>query len=69
MSKCPLLTIMTAMVERLLKPMRDQTVILRYVYLFQSPAGSFAITAGLEQMIQTISKSSFTEEDMAYLRN
>ena len=47
----------------------NQTVIFDMFYRTNPCGGSFAITAGLEQMIEYIENLRFTEEDVAYLRS
>lgn len=47
----------------------NQTVIFDMFYRTNPCGGSFAIAAGLEQMIEYIENLHFTEEDIDYLRN
>ena len=56
------------MMQGYFKNPTNQTVIL-ICLPYQSLRSSFAITAGLEQMIEYIENLRFTEEDVAYLRS
>ena len=57
------------MMQGYFKNPTDQTVIFDMFYRTNPCGGSFAITAGLEQMIEYIENLRFTEEDIAYLRS
>ena len=56
------------MMQGYFKNPTDQTVIFDMFYRTNPCGGSFAITAGLEQMIEYIENLHFTEEDVEYLR-
>lgn len=57
------------MMQGYFKNPTNQTVIFDMFYRTNPCGGSFAITAGLEQMIEYIENLRFTEEDVAYLRS
>ena len=50
------------------RPFTNQTVIFDMFYRTNPCGGAFAITAGLEQMIEYIENLHFTTEDIEYLR-
>ena len=56
------------MMQGYFKNPTNQTVIFDMFYRTNPCGGSFAITAGLEQMIEYIENLHFTEEDIDYLR-
>ena len=56
------------MMQGYFKNPTNQTVIFDMFYRVNPCGGSFAITAGLEQMIEYIENLHFTEEDIIYLR-
>ena len=56
------------MMQGYFKNPTNQTVIFDMFYR-NNPCGSFAITAGLEQMIEYIENLRFTDEDIEYLRS
>ncbi len=57
------------MMQGYFKNPTNQTVIFDMFYRTNPCGGSFAITAGLEQMIEYIENLHFTEEDIDYLRS
>ena len=57
------------MMQGYFKNPTNQTVIFDMFYRTNPCGGSFAITAGLEQMIEYIENLRFTEDDVAYLRS
>ena len=57
------------MMQGYFKNPTNQTVIFDMFYRVNPCGGSFAITAGLEQMIEYIENLHFTEEDITYLRS
>ncbi|MDO4336854.1 MAG: nicotinate phosphoribosyltransferase [Eubacteriales bacterium] len=57
------------MMQGYFKNPTNQTVIFDMFYRTNPCGGSFAITAGLEQMIEYIENLRFTGEDIAYLRS
>lgn len=57
------------MMQGYFKNPTNQTVIFDMFYRTNPCGGSFAITAGLEQMIEYIENLRFTEDDIEYLRN
>ena len=56
------------MMQGYFKNPTNQTVIFDMFYRTNPCGGSFAITAGLEQMIEYIENLHFTEEDIGYVR-
>ena len=56
------------MMQGYFKNPTNQTVIFDMFYRNNPCGGAFAITAGLEQMIEYIENLHFTEEDITYLR-
>ena len=56
------------MMQGYFKNPTNQTVIFDMFYRTNPCGGSFAITAGLEQMIEYIENLHFSEEDIEYLR-
>ena len=68
------LTLMTdlyelTMMQGYFKNPTNQTVIFDMFYRVNPCGGSFAITAGLEQMIEYIENLHFTDDDIEYLRS
>lgn len=57
------------MMQGYFKNPTNQTVIFDMFYRTNPCGGAFAITAGLEQMIEYIENLHFTDEDIEYLRN
>lgn len=57
------------MMQGYFKNPTNQTVIFDMFYRNNPCGGSFAITAGLEQMIEYIENLRFTDEDIEYLRS
>ena len=57
------------MMQGYFKNPTNQTVIFDMFYRTNPCGGSFAITAGLEQMIEYIENLHFTDEDIDYLRS
>nr|WP_297883709.1 nicotinate phosphoribosyltransferase [uncultured Blautia sp.] len=57
------------MMQGYFKNPTNQTVIFDMFYRNNPCGGSFAITAGLEQMIEYIENLHFTDEDIEYLRS
>lgn len=57
------------MMQGYFKNPTNQTVIFDMFYRTNPCGGSFAIAAGLEQMIEYIENLRFTEEDVVYLRS
>lgn len=57
------------MMQGYFKNPTNQTVIFDMFYRTNPCGGSFAITAGLEQMIEYIENLRFTDEDIEYLRS
>lgn len=57
------------MMQGYFKNPTDQVVIFDMFYRTNPCGGSFAITAGLEQMLEYIENLHFNEEDIEYLRN
>lgn len=57
------------MMQGYFKNPTNQTVIFDMFYRNNPCGGSFAITAGLEQMIEYIESLHFTDEDIEYLRS
>ena len=57
------------MMQGYFKNPTNQTVIFDMFYRVNPCGGSFAITAGLEQMIEYIENLHFTDEDIEYLRS
>lgn len=57
------------MMQGYFKNPTDQTVIFDMFYRTNPCGGAFAISAGLEQMIEYIENLRFTEEDITYLRS
>ncbi len=57
------------MMQGYFKNPTNQTVIFDMFYRTNPCGGAFAISAGLEQMIEYIENLRFTEEDIAYLRS
>ena len=57
------------MMQGYFKNPTNQTVIFDMFYRTNPCGGSFAIAAGLEQMIEYIENLRFTEEDVEYLRS
>ena len=57
------------MMQGYFKNPTNQTVIFDMFYRDNPCGGAFAITAGLEQMIEYIENLHFTEEDITYLRS
>lgn len=57
------------MMQGYFKNPTDQVVIFDMFYRTNPCGGSFAITAGLEQMMEYIENLHFSEEDIEYLRN
>ena len=57
------------MMQGYFKNPTNQTVIFDMFYRTNPCGGSFAITAGLEQMIEYIENLRFSEEDITYLRS
>ena len=57
------------MMQGYFKNPTNQTVIFDMFYRTNPCGGAFAITAGLEQMIEYIENLHFTEEDITYLRS
>ena len=57
------------MMQGYFKNPTNQTVIFDMFYRENPCGGAFAITAGLEQMIEYIENLRFTEEDISYLRS
>lgn len=57
------------MMQGYFKNPTDQVVIFDMFYRNNPCGGSFAITAGLEQMIEYIENLHFSKEDIEYLRN
>ncbi|MDO4308578.1 MAG: nicotinate phosphoribosyltransferase [Eubacteriales bacterium] len=57
------------MMQGYFKNPSDQTVIFDMFYRTNPCGGAFAISAGLEQMIEYIENLRFTEEDITYLRS
>ena len=56
------------MMQGYFKNPTNQTVIFDMFYRTNPCGGAFAITAGLEQMIEYIENLHFTTEDIEYLR-
>ena len=57
------------MMQGYFKNPTNQTVIFDMFYRVNPCGGSFAITAGLEQMIEYIENLHFTDDDIEYLRS
>lgn len=57
------------MMQGYFKNPTNQTVIFDMFYRTNPCGGAFAITAGLEQMIEYIENLKFTDEDIEYLRS
>ena len=57
------------MMQGYFKNPTNQTVIFDMFYRINPCGGAFAITAGLEQMIEYIENLHFTDEDIEYLRS
>ena len=57
------------MMQGYFKNPTNQTVIFDMFYRTNPCGGAFAITAGLEQMIEYIENLKFTDEDIKYLRS
>ena len=57
------------MMQGYFKNPTNQTVIFDMFYRTNPCGGAFAITAGLEQMIEYIENLHFTDEDIEYLRS
>lgn len=57
------------MMQGYFKNPTDQVVIFDMFYRTNPGGGSFAITAGLEQMLEYIENLHFNDEDIEYLRN
>ena len=57
------------MMQGYFKNPTNQTVIFDMFYRVNPCGGSFAITAGLEQMIEYIENLHFSDEDIEYLRS